>query len=216
MIKLYGVAISNYYNVAKLGLLEKGIEFEEVHAPPSQEPDFLERSPMGKIPFIEVDSTFISESHAILAFLDKLQPEPSHFPDDPIEAGKAMQLHQIVDLYIDGPARTLLGAAFFGRSATEAQIQEVSEKLAKGVAAFKRIAVFGPFVAGETLTHADFPTFLTLPLARDIMTKLGAPDPVAGYGAFEAYARMMAKRPHFKGVVEARAAAAAKLLGANS
>ena len=30
MIRLHGFSASNYYNVPKLALLEKGIEFEEV------------------------------------------------------------------------------------------------------------------------------------------------------------------------------------------
>ena len=30
MIKLHGFSASNYYNVPKLALLEKGVEFEEV------------------------------------------------------------------------------------------------------------------------------------------------------------------------------------------
>ena len=30
MLKLYGFAVSNYYNMVKLALLEKGLSFEEV------------------------------------------------------------------------------------------------------------------------------------------------------------------------------------------
>lgn len=30
MLKLYGFAVSNYYNMVKLALLEKGVPFEEV------------------------------------------------------------------------------------------------------------------------------------------------------------------------------------------
>ena len=32
MIQLHGFAISNYYNKAKMALLEKGVPFEEVYA----------------------------------------------------------------------------------------------------------------------------------------------------------------------------------------
>lgn len=30
MLKLYGFAVSNYYNMVKMALLEKGVPFEEV------------------------------------------------------------------------------------------------------------------------------------------------------------------------------------------
>ncbi len=54
MLKLGGFAISNYYNKVKVALLEKGVAFEEVNCRPSQEPDYLERSPMGKVPFLDL------------------------------------------------------------------------------------------------------------------------------------------------------------------
>jgi hypothetical protein len=36
MIKLYGLKLSNYYSLTKALLIEKGLDFEEVQAPPSQ------------------------------------------------------------------------------------------------------------------------------------------------------------------------------------
>ena len=57
MLKLHGFPSSNYYNVAKLALLEKGIEFEEilcfVGAGEEYNPEYLDKSPMGKVPALE-------------------------------------------------------------------------------------------------------------------------------------------------------------------
>ena len=44
MIKLYGLRISNYYSLTKALLIEKGLEFEEVKAPPAQSEEYLQRS----------------------------------------------------------------------------------------------------------------------------------------------------------------------------
>ena len=48
MIKLHGFASSNYYNVPKLAMMEKGIEFEEVLAytgfSPTYKPEYLDRT----------------------------------------------------------------------------------------------------------------------------------------------------------------------------
>ena len=55
MYKLYGFRVSNYYNMVKLPLLEKGIDFEEVDTMPSADEDFLQKSPMGKVPCLEFD-----------------------------------------------------------------------------------------------------------------------------------------------------------------
>jgi glutathione S-transferase len=54
--------MSNYYSLTKAVLIEKGLDFEEIKAPPSQKDDYLARSPMGKMPSVEIDGTFISES----------------------------------------------------------------------------------------------------------------------------------------------------------
>ena len=55
MLKLHGAPLSNYYNMAKALLLEKRLPFEEVMAAPSQQPAFLEISPMGKIPVLQTE-----------------------------------------------------------------------------------------------------------------------------------------------------------------
>ena len=47
MIKLYGAPLSNYYNMVKVALLEKGLAFEEVLTPPSQDAGYLAKRPMG-------------------------------------------------------------------------------------------------------------------------------------------------------------------------
>ncbi|MEL0218752.1 MAG: glutathione S-transferase family protein, partial [Gammaproteobacteria bacterium] len=74
MIKLYGLKMSNYYSLTKALLIEKDLAFEEIKAPPSQSEDYLARSPMGKMPSIEVDGQFLSESIAIFNYLEQLSP----------------------------------------------------------------------------------------------------------------------------------------------
>ena len=99
MIKLYGLKMSNYYSLTKALLIEKGLEFEEVKAPPTQKTDNLERSPMGKMPSIEVDGNFMSESLAIATYLERLSPSNPMLPTDPFAAGKVMELICHIMLY---------------------------------------------------------------------------------------------------------------------
>ena len=73
MITLYGVPISNYFNKVKLALLHKGLAFDEVMCPPSQDDEMLAVSPMGKIPYIKVDENYITESTAIIEYLEQIQ-----------------------------------------------------------------------------------------------------------------------------------------------
>ena len=89
MIKLHGFSASNYYNVPKLALLEKGIEFEEVlsysGAGPKYKPEYLDKSPLGKVPAIETPEGFISESRSILEYIERAYPTPSLLPNTALE-----------------------------------------------------------------------------------------------------------------------------------
>ena len=92
MIKLYGLRMSNYYSLVKAVLIEKGLDFEEVKAPPTQKEDNLARSPMGKMPSIEVDGQYMSESLAIISYLERMSDNSPLIPADPFRAGKVMEL----------------------------------------------------------------------------------------------------------------------------
>jgi glutathione S-transferase len=65
MIELYGLRMSNYYSLVKALLVEKGVDFEKIKAPPTQEEDNLIRTPMGKMPSIGVDGSYNSWPGAV-------------------------------------------------------------------------------------------------------------------------------------------------------
>lgn len=164
MLKLHGAALSNYYNMAKTALLEKGIAFEEVLTPPSQEPTYLARSPMGKIPCLETERGFLSETNAILEYLEETQPEPALLPADPFERAKVRELAQALELYVELVARRGYGA-LRGQPVPDDVKASIGADLAKGAAAVARLAKFSPWIAGERFTYADLVGYFTFFLA---------------------------------------------------
>ena len=210
-MKLCGIAVSNYYNIVKLALLEKQIEFEEVVAPPSQEPEFLAHSPMGKIPYIQHGTLSLSESQAILFYLELLQPCPRLYPTEPAHGARAQQIHQFIDLYIDSAARKLLPAAFFGAPVDDATIEQVGSNLKQRVQALSQIAEFAPYIGGENLTHADLAAFMTFHFAQSVMARLSDIDPLARLSGVGAYLDLMAQRDSCQQVLTDQQAALAQL-----
>jgi glutathione S-transferase len=158
-IKIYGIAASNYYSALKTALIEKDFQFEEVTQLPSQDQAILIQSPMGKIPFIEVNGRFLSETNVIYDFLEEIKPTPSLYPDDAFEKAKIKEIIRTVELYLDSPARRHLGAAVFGEDINQAALEEAKPAIEKGIDAFNRLAKFGPFVAGENFTIADIASY---------------------------------------------------------
>lgn len=111
MITLHGFSRSNYYRLARAVLIEKGIEFETAKTLPSAEPELLEHSPMGRLPFLQVDGTSISETWAIVDYAEQIQPEPSLLPAEPLERAKTIELARHLELNIELVARRCLSAA---------------------------------------------------------------------------------------------------------
>ena len=116
MYRLYGFSLSNYYNLVKLTLLEKGLPFEEVPVFPPPKPEFLQKSPLGKIPCLEIEAgRYLSESQVILDYLEDTHPEPALYPEDPYARAKVRELMRVMELYLELPARRLYAQAFFRR-----------------------------------------------------------------------------------------------------
>ena len=155
MIKLYGVSLSNYTNMVKTVLLEKGIEFEQVDTMPSDEAELRKKSPMGKVPAIEVDGKFISETSAILDYLDDIQPNPPLYPADPMEKAKVKEMIRVVELYVELALRRHFAHLFFGEEQNEAATAEVKPVVEKGLSALNQLVSFGPYLAGAQYTAAD-------------------------------------------------------------
>lgn len=166
MIKLYGLRMSNYYSLTKALLIEKGIEFEEVKAPPSQEEDYLVRSPMGKMPSIEVDGQYLSESIAIFNYLEALKP--GLLPNDPFSAAKVMELACHLKLDIELVARRCLPELLFNKPVSDETKKEVHRDLGKGSKAVERLIVCDPYICGSEITVADFYAYYCLGLASQL------------------------------------------------
>lgn len=155
-LKLYGMPLSNYYNMVKTILIEKGMDFEEVLVQPNQEAGYLTQSPMGKVPCLETEKGFLTETTVIINYLDALGQGPGFYPADPFERAKVEELIHYMELYLELPARRLYGEVFFGREPNEILREEVRGQLEKGFAALARIAKYEPYIAGPEITYADF------------------------------------------------------------
>lgn len=200
MIKLYGLRLSNYYSLTKALLIEKGVEFEEVKAPPSQAEDYLERSPMGKMPSVQIGDTYLSESLAIATYLEQLQPEPVMMPKDPMEAAKVMELICHMKLDVELVARRLLPEILFKQPVSEETKATTKVDLEKGMKAVSRIFVGSPYSAGDTLTLADFYTYYCFVFAAGMARAMYDIDLLADHPSIQNVIKLMAEHPSIKRV----------------
>jgi len=78
-LRLISHKLCPYVQRAVIALNEKGVTFERVDIDLANKPDwFLEVSPLGRTPVLQVGDTAIFESAVILEYLEETEPKPLH------------------------------------------------------------------------------------------------------------------------------------------
>lgn len=214
-MKLCGFRTSNYHNKIRLVLLEKGIAHEEdASCVPLQEDGFIARSPMGKVPFLELDDgRRLCESSVIAEYLEDAHPDKPLLPREPFARAKVRELLQVMELHLELVARRLYPSVFFGRPADAAVNAQVEKDLAKGLRALEALVRLEPYIAGAELTLADCAAFVHLPLVSAATRRAYGRDFLAELPQLDPYLRRLGERPAFARVAAERKAAAAAMGG---
>ena len=206
MLTLCGFPISNYFNKVKLALLEKGVPFdEEMVVLPITSESALAASPLGKVPFLRTPEGSLCESQAIMEYIEAAHPTPALLPADPFAAAKVRELITFIELHLELVARELYGQAFFGGTVSDGLKARVRKQLEKNIPAFKGLAKFSPFVAGDQFTQADCAAFVSLPLVGMATRAVLGDDLLLAAGIdYKPYIRMISERPTTKKVLADR------------
>jgi len=207
MFKLYGFSVSNYYNMVKLALLEKGLPFEEVTFYPTQTPESLAISPRGKVPVLGVDDGFINETAIILEYLEQTQKGTPLLPSDPFQRAQVLAIAKEIELYIELPGRACYGEAFFGMTLPEAIKEKTKTELQLGFAALGRHGKFSPYVAGDSMSIADLYFLYSVPLAYAVGQKLFGIDLLAEMPQAKALLERLEQNPHVQMIAADKEAA---------
>ncbi len=196
-LKLCGFAGSNYHNKVKLALLEKGVAFEEelVWTGMRDNPALTDRSPLGKVPFLQTEQGVILESSVCCDYIEAAYPAHPLIPKDPFAAAKVRELLVYLDWHMEMVARELYGPAFFGAPPASAEkVEQVRKLLKKGIAGFAKLAKFSPYLAGDTFTLADCAAIVHLPVIAG-MAKLVLQEDVFADLPTRDYLKAMGGRP---------------------
>ncbi|MBV7567252.1 glutathione S-transferase family protein [Pseudomonas sp. PDM27] len=207
MIKLYGFSVSNYYNMVKLALLEKGLPFEEVPFYGGTAPEALAISPRGKVPVLHVEQGFINETSIILEYLEQNHNGTPLLPSDPFERAQVLALAREIELYIELPARACYAEAFFGMSLPDAIKEKTKAELLLGMAALGRHGKFSPYVAGDSLSVADLYFLYSVPLACGVAHKLFGIDLLAEMPKAKALLERLEQNPNVQRIAADKEAA---------
>ncbi|MBU2877677.1 MULTISPECIES: glutathione S-transferase family protein [Aliiglaciecola] len=204
MLKLYGFAVSNYFNMVKLAADLKKIDYQEVITYPNQTPEYLAISPTGKVPALETEHGVLIETNVILEYLDDNYSGIKLYPEDPFQKAKTKELIKMLELYMELPARRCMAEAFWGVPGEDITKKEVKRALLNGMQSLSRVASFSPYIAGDQFTAADIFFLYSADIALPIATKLFDIDLLAEVpGAKELLAKLN-DMPEAKVIAQAR------------
>jgi glutathione S-transferase len=132
----------------------------------------LSRSPMARIPVLELDDgRILSESRAICAYLEGLQPEPNLMGRDAEERAFIEMADRHVEWYVTLPLAQAIRHQHPGLAVLEQpQFPEFGasqqEKAMETLRWLDSLLQGRPWVAGERFTIADITAFCTIEFAR--------------------------------------------------
>jgi len=205
-LKLCGFALSNYYNKLKWQLMEKEVAFEEELVwTGNTHPKLIERSPMGKVPFLDTPHGCVSESMACAEYIEQQYPARPLMPADPFAAAKVRELIIYLELHLELVVRELYSQAFFGGQVSDAVKDKVRKQLARNLPAFAKLAKFSPFLAGDTFTLADCAAVFHLPIVSSAC-KLVLEEDLFASIPIKAYTQQLADNPHMQKIQAERKA----------
>ncbi len=99
-MKLYDYYRSSAAYRVRIALNLKGIEYESIAvnllAGEDRSDDYRAINPQGLVPVLEVDGQRLSQSLAIIEYLEEARPEPSLLPPDPLDRAQVRALADIV------------------------------------------------------------------------------------------------------------------------
>lgn len=207
-MKLYTYFRSSAAYRVRIALNLKGIEVEHVPVHLTKDggqqrmPGYLAKNPQALVPALELDDgSVLTQSIAIIEYLDQIAPEPRLIPVDPVLAAKvravalavACDIHPLNNLrvlnYLKGP---------FGRSQADVDAWYRHWVLEGGLQAVERLITGAPFCFGDAPTLADVTVVPQVANARrfdvpiDHLTKILAAD--AACAALDAFARAQPSR----------------------
>ena len=211
MLTLCGFAASNYHNKVRLALMEKGVPFNERLVWPDRSAALMEQSPLGKIPYFEIDDVALCESQVMLDYVEAAYPAHPLLPSDPLAAAKIRELIQFIELHLELVARELYKEAFFGGKVSDDVKNNVRKLLTRNAAALGKLVKFSPYLVGATFTMADCAGAVHLPIVSMASKAIYGEDVLAAYPVRD-YLKLLGERVTVQKINEDRKANMVEML----
>jgi glutathione S-transferase len=203
---IYGSTLSPYVRKVVAFAAEKGIALEVRQvAPGAEDPEFLAVSPFRKIPGFRDGDFAISDSTAIITYLDALHPEPNLIPTEPRARARCVWYEEFADTIVMACGAAMffnrvVAPLFMGREG-DLQAADLAEreKLPPLLDYLEGVIPASRFLVEDRLTLADIA--VASPFVN-VVRHLGIVLDEQRHPRTRAYVEAILARPSFAGVIE--------------
>jgi glutathione S-transferase len=202
---VYGSSLSPFVRKVLAFAAEKGIEVElKPTGLGNKDPDFLEASPFGKMPGLRDGDFAISDSSAIVTYLEAVKPDPNLIPTEPKARARTIWFDEYSDtlLFACGGKMFLnriVAPHFLGQPGDEAVAARAEcEELPPLLDYLERVIPDSGFLVEDRLTLADISVASPFANLRHLDIVI---DP-ARYPKVLRFAETILSRPSFKPWIE--------------
>lgn len=183
----YGFFRSSASYRLRIGLNLKGIAVDYIPVHLSKgggeqfAPAFAKLNPQNLVPVLEDDGRVLTQSLAILEYLDETRPEPAILPRDPAGRARVRALSQIVacDIHPIDNLRVLNYLTNELKVSEEAKLKWYRHWVALGLSSFEALVADNP--ATGRFCHGDTPTLADICLVPQIFNAQRFECPLDGY-----------------------------------
>jgi len=202
---VYGSSLSPFVRKVLAFAAEKGLEVElKPTGLGNKDPEFIEASPFGKMPGFRDGDFAISDSSAIVTYLDAVKDEPRLIPEEPRARARAIWFDEYADTILFGCGQKMffnrvVAPRFLGRPGDEeAAAKAECEELPPLLDYLERVIPESGFLVEDRLTLAD------ISVARPFVNLKHLDIELDGtrYPRLTRYVQAILDRPSFKGWVE--------------
>ncbi len=177
-MKLYSSPISPYAARCRIQIAHQRLPVAIIPPPDGMRSEaVLAKNPAGRIPVLDLGERAISESWAIMNYLDSTQAGPAMLPADAYLRAKLEERVRFVDIYL-APAMFPLFRALRG-GASENETQAAITGLQEQLATLDALLADPSVPASDGLTLADAALLPVIWYARILARHFGTPDCLA-------------------------------------
>lgn len=171
-----------------------------------KKPEYLALSPRGKVPTLKDGDIVLTESLAIMAYLDRKYPEPTLFGRSAPETGAIWRLISEYLSYQHGPLDRIVRPAYFGKTAEKADdIRAAAPEVHTELARLETNLGDSPWLSGASIGAADIAIYPFLKsLLRAASREAAAPFNLgflpfqARYPKLAAWMQLVEKTPGYE------------------